>query len=310
MVTDCHFQENTASQGGAIFIGSGSHNLEILRSNFTMNSAFNSDGGAIYFDSSASPASPGIIDDVNFINNTGVFAGGAIFADGYNLTITDSIFFGNAADPTFGKGGAIYATSLGSLTSSLTISSTSFTDCSGFNGGAIFVGGGAVPSSETLITDCHFEGNSAEQHGGAIHNDISASSGSENLDILRSNFTMNSAIASGGAIYYLTANPPASPAIIDEVSFTNNTGEVGGAIYAEFYDLNIANSIFSGNVATNDDFVGIDIYDDTGNNVNCPIPANVAFCDATGSPTLVSTNEFTTICAGACTGQDTSCSGC
>lgn len=104
---DCHFEGNLASQGGAIFIGSGSHNLEILRSNFTMNSAFNSDGGAIYFDSSASPASPSIIDDAIFTDNTG-FVGGAIYANGYDLNITKTIFSGNAATNNDFVGGAIY----------------------------------------------------------------------------------------------------------------------------------------------------------------------------------------------------------
>jgi uncharacterized repeat protein (TIGR01451 family) len=158
------------------------------------------------------------IDNVTFADNVcdalgGDVGGGAIYALGGILNISNSVFSGNRG----GNGGAI-----GSLQARFTISDT------------VFSGNATNPR----------DGGGNGGHGGAIYIDGSSLG---TLVIQRSTFTANSASNLGGAIHtYMYGLPSAMT--IDQTTFANNAGTTnGGAIFHMNGALTVTASTFSGN---------------------------------------------------------------
>ena len=105
------------------------------------------------------------------------------------------------------------------------------------NGGAIY------STSETTITDCYFESNSATKLGGAVYaagGNITASTFADNTaneggavyftakaNIADSVFTLNSATKNGGAVYFEKRSYITNSNLTDNKANTNN----GGALY-------------------------------------------------------------------------------
>ncbi|MDX2038337.1 MAG: choice-of-anchor Q domain-containing protein [Isosphaeraceae bacterium] len=159
------FEDNEASQGGAIYADKGS-NLEVFESSFVDNQA-NAMGGAI------STREPILVQGSRFVGNESV-NGGAIAGDG--LKIVDSTFIDNEA---VSQGGALrgaWAVISGSL----------------FEGNEAGTHGGAIEGSNHTIQTSEFVGNQAKSYGGALL--VSWST------IQTSTFTKNSSGATGGAI--------------------------------------------------------------------------------------------------------------
>jgi len=157
------------------------------------------------------------VDDVTFFDNVALAAGadvggGAIYAQGGNVAITNSRFYYNRG----GNGGA-----LGNLQ-------------------AVFD-----------IADSVFQGNSthatvsgAGGHGGAIYIDGSSLG---LLKIRRTSFVGNSAAALGGAIHTWLYGLP-SGMLIEDSGFADNAGTTnGGAVFHMNGSLTITGSTFSGN---------------------------------------------------------------
>ena len=121
--------------------------------------------------------------------------------------------------------------------------------------GGEFDGGGAIyiqSEGTAIIQRSSFDGNQAG-NGGAIHNLLS------DLTVVNSTFTGNQSVRSGsggggGAIFIDGAKGDNGKIIIRSSNFTNNTAVLqGGAIFSQLYNNNtntIENSTLSGNSVT------------------------------------------------------------
>ncbi len=196
---------------------------------------YNAHGGSMYIGGTGTDVT------LNNITMSEGYAasGGAVFADtGTTLTINDSKFFVNKFNNA-GRGGAVVA--LGNLT----VNGSKFVD----NGNGGYGTGGAVYYNNTAdwsITDSIFRNNVASSGGGAVY-----STGGGTLTVNgNTDFSGNSGSGNGGgAIYILdgTLNVGMTNSAGETVTFTGNKG-VGGAIRAAgTNELNVSNTVFTGN---------------------------------------------------------------
>jgi len=172
------------------------------------------------------------------------------------LTVRNTTFSGNTADPFLIGGGAI------SNIGTLTVNNSTFSGNS-----ALGLEGGAIPNvtGATLsVSNSTFSGNNAHLGGGAISN-------AGRLTLANSTFSGNNAI-NGGAIEISTGTVTVTKSTLsgnsgsdnggaiaivtgDSLTVTNSTfsgnsaGNVGGAILNESATLTVTNSTFSGNSA-------------------------------------------------------------
>ena len=253
--TATRLEGNSAKSGGAIYVDAGSCSITgaVLKGNSATY------GGAAYTTSSGKLAANG----ATFEGNTATNIGGAICATGtQEITLTNCKFVNNIASGTaidseqIGRGGgAIYVSS----SSVVTVSGGSFTgnqsqgtkyDTVTDAGGAIMVDGGKLTvrnasftqntsakaggaigcSSATTTTmtidNCAFDGNVANNNGGAIfiqnyaYNDL--------IQISNSAFTKNTASTGSGAAIYVRTNGSAT---ISNISSSGGTWSWRGAIY-------------------------------------------------------------------------------
>ena len=248
------FVGNSAiAAGGALWLGD---RAEITNSDFIGNkvvgvedtAGVSIDGGGALFLGATSKT---VLNDVLFNGNSSAVEGGAISmrsaTQGNNsqakLDIFDSDFIGNTAVT---NGGAIYSTFYDSETvkNSVYINDTDFTSNSAKNGGAIYVeglmdlGGG---KASMKVVDADFERNTATEMGGAVYN-------ASNLTLTDVDFKFNTANTLGGAIY------SSGKLDLDKVNFVSNSviEEDGGALYITGgQENNITNSTFRDNHADN-----------------------------------------------------------
>ncbi|MCR5112669.1 MAG: hypothetical protein K6A63_01890 [Acholeplasmatales bacterium] len=150
-------------------------------------------------------------DNVQFIQNSGTYRGGAIYNLLGEVTIKNCTFQENTAS---GEGGAVYALN------PTNIYSSSFTSNSVTNkGGAIF------SNAITYIRDCTFDNNLSTKSGGGISIDGSSAT------IENCNFTSNRSEQSYGGAIHIESGATAS---ISTGTFNNNSAaKTGGAIYAD-----------------------------------------------------------------------------
>lgn len=129
------------------------------------------------------------------------------------------------------------------------------------------MGGGAIAlgaESLTVIENSIFEGNESMYHGGAIAMRAPADgdNSAADLDIIGSNFTSNSAVKNGGAIYstfYDSVNEKDS-VYIEDTYFSSNNAVNGGAIYNDGdadrkynkASMKILKGYFDGNIASSE----------------------------------------------------------
>ena len=177
--------------------------------------------------------------NLTFINNSAVLGGGLYWSK-TSVTINGMSFINNSAS----LGGAIYIPSGGnSATSPTQVINSNFSGNSADSGGAIYINNvGNIKISNNNFTD-----NSAVTEGGAIY--IPYSSSSILIDIGYSNFIRNNA-SQGGAIY--SGNKGTDTWNIHDCNFLNNSATVsGGAIYVA-NPQQIINCNFDGNKAVVD----------------------------------------------------------
>lgn len=198
---------------------------QVVNSTFTGNSAKNL-GGALSLMSYNTIANPGTttVSGSTFANNKVTEAGasgGAIYAEGTNLVVTDTEFSGNEATR---RGGAIYT----DAAASTKIQNATFTDNSSKNaGGAVALSDFHANSALTAtIENSTFTGNNTVRKGGALV--IFDEEGHQFLDVKVNNVKFTDNHANG--------------------SDTENG--TGGAIHSES-DLTVkGNSVFTGNTAS------------------------------------------------------------
>ena len=274
-IENCKFINNTATNGGAIYIAATVGSLTNLE--FTGNRAIE-DGGAIYFhhDSVTGEGSglyksnftnnvagddggalflygvSGRLYDVNFNNNIAHKDGGAIMINGTDWKIYDSTFNNNNA--TTRRGGAIY---LEESQSSDVVRCEFNNNFAGTNGGAIDWHDGA---SNGNVINSTFNGNIANRSAGAIY------WYGYNGTIYGSEFTNNKALGNAGALNpegVLTYGGDGGAVLftgdlgeLDKCMFINNSAvKRGGSIYLQgtgggsCKDASFRNCVFIGNVA-------------------------------------------------------------
>ena len=263
LVYNSNFTNNHAYDGGAIYVGSASGEINITKSTFRDNIAVTT-GGAISIDASAVT-----VNASNFYNNNAT-RGGALFVGGVGTDnyIYGSVFEGNNAISTNetamnGLGGAIDW-----VASSGTIVDTRFTDNHADYGGGVYFGENSINSR---IENCLFEGNDAKYNGGAIDcnsssmyltntvfdgnvaqfgaalcRETNAKSGSG----ANNTFKNNHAIVVGAALAWM-----GSIGIkIKNYTFINNSADVaGGAIYVSptSHNCSVIDCNFVDNYVTN-----------------------------------------------------------
>ncbi|MEM9661566.1 MAG: GC-type dockerin domain-anchored protein [Planctomycetota bacterium] len=204
------FDDNSASNGGAMFIDGGIDAVSLASCELVSNFAAE-DGGAAY-------VRPGIGQGVVRLSNcmvSGNFAfdrGGAVFAS--DVRDTDSDYIGNQAS----DGAAIHSQF---ITSALSTFDSNI---------AVFDGGGIVASGGGLVNVGAFLENFADR-GGAIFGPV----------VVRSSvFDRNSATSQGGALH--------GPDVVDNGTFTTNRAlSLGGAVFGA---NTIVGSTFTDNSAT------------------------------------------------------------
>jgi predicted outer membrane repeat protein len=155
-LTSDTFQGNTAAEsGGAIYIAAGMVTVQGTgasagaATSFTGNTAAGDYGGAIYNEGGTLIANYAI-----FTDNSAPDYGGAIEDDDGSSRVSDSGFTGNEAE----YGGGLEADALLSLTGD------TFTRNSSYDGGGIYVYGGATTLDKTVVF-----GNRARDEGGGIY---------------------------------------------------------------------------------------------------------------------------------------------
>ena len=155
------FDCNSAKSGGAIYVVNVMESL--INSKFSGNEAKEGDGGAIHANSVLR------IDGVSFEKNSASHFGGAIYAK-TAVYGKKSIFDSNSAK----SGGAIYTYTIGQGRSDgiqdMIFTNNKATAHDG-DGGAIYVSNykdWVITNIDTVIRSCRFEGNTAQNVGGAI----------------------------------------------------------------------------------------------------------------------------------------------
>ena len=263
LVYNSEFTNNRAYDGGAIYVGSASGEINITKSTFHDNIAVTT-GGAISINASAVT-----VNASNFYNNNAT-RGGALFVGGVGTDnyIYGSVFEGNNAISTTetamnGLGGAIDW-----VASSGTIVDTRFTDNHADYGGGVYFGENSINSR---IDNCLFEGNDAKYNGGAIdcnassmyltntvfdgnvaqfgaalcrETNVKSGSGANNT------FKNNHAIVVGAALGWMGS----VGITIKNYTFINNSADVaGGAIYVSptSHNCSVIDCNFEDNYVTN-----------------------------------------------------------
>lgn len=226
------FINNSSRYGGSVVYQTNSGSLNILNSAFQNNSVTRNNGGVIYnqYRTTAN------IDGSYFQENSASQYGGVIFNDG-DLTVTNSVFRSNIAQ----SGSAVYnsnnatlsnvyfidntsSESVGAVytTGMMNLSNAAFQNNTGVTGGAIGNYGIVGDGLYSVVKNSVFTDNSAT-YGGAVYN-------WDDMYIIDSSFSNNSATDGGGAIFNL--NAVFLIAQNEDIEFSGNTSSgVSNAIH-------------------------------------------------------------------------------
>ena len=277
MASNNIFENNRASEGGAVFIWKGSLTIADT-ANFSENKA-TFHGGALYLEHSH-----GLINEahVNFYKNRASFGGAAIIALG-SLNITGTANFSENIASRIG--GALYLTNSQVLINGTNIS---FSKNLGYGGGGLFIEYSSVLFERTntfsenhggiysLDASLVFSGNSlfynntVHDSGGAIISFFGDLSFTGNTS-----FINNSALKNGGAIYASQARVMFDNTVI----FLSNSAQNGGAMYlingATLTLRSHANLNMSYNRAT--DYGGAIYHKDIVTPDQCKLNNNIVF---------------------------------
>lgn len=226
-LTDCYFNDNSASSGGVIATYNTIANIQNC---VFYNSSASRFGGVIYGIKSSFN-----IKNSSFELNRAKYAG-AIYANSSTVNLKDSYF---SLSQAFSFGGVI-----ASFSSQLDINHVEFRDYASLNdaGGAIYSIGGTLDA-----VDSSFENGSAD-FGGAICT-LKCDSTIDN-----SKFTANEAVYYGGSIYNMYGK-----ITLTGNGFKNTQARIGGSIFNRFSNsFSLTNNQFTDSTANTGDIVFID----------------------------------------------------
>ena len=261
-ISSCTFQESTAMKDGGAIKNVGKE-LHLRNSFFDRNSAgYQGCGGAVYnFPDPSTPEQLFIIETSAFYNNSACHKAGAIFATSIETKISNSTFRRNRASY---DGGAIDMHG----GKKLEIDKSIFQDNNASaHGGAVF-----THYLYAILKASFFENNNAGASGGGIHAD------SVNITIVISNCTVkgNTARKHGGAIYSY-GNEFICIEIDKSLLQKNCAGLDGGALFTSELHVILKASFLENNNAGNR---GGGIHADSVNTAiaisDCTIKGNIA----------------------------------
>lgn len=248
-VENCQFIDNVASKHGAAIHSTGG-SLTIVNSKFTHNLAYNTNGGALSSNTKNTLVKNCIFKNNAILDHSTKVRGGAAFF-GQDSKIIGCTFTNNYCDSTYGTKTAH------SKTNPSTGGAIAFyegkhtvTNCK-FNKNHVDNHGGAIFGSNKVksltITKCEFNSNKATyEDGGAI------SYSGDKLTISNSKFKNNYAKEDGGAIDTYSADKSKVVVNINKCIFDSNTAHKGaGAVWlGTITHYTIKNSEFKYNKAT------------------------------------------------------------
>lgn len=216
-ITGCEFEDNKAGEsGGAVFVVGW--NATVADSTFNKNNATKTGGAVAWFSTKT-----GVIEGSTFTNNIANAAGGAVSWQKAGGEITDSTFTANEAP----NAGAVYW-----IGNEGTIKGGKFSKnkATGNLGGAIFADANANATKLTISST--FEENTALNGGAvALYN---------NAEIVKSQFTNNTATSQGAALF-----AQATTNLTESVFEKNNPASNSADIYnAPEGTLNLKNNTF------------------------------------------------------------------
>lgn len=276
------FVNGNSNNGGAIY---NDGDLTIGDCTFS-NNVVTGSGGAIYTTTELIANNCVFMDNDITTRNNAERDGGAIYAEGSSLTVTNSKFTGNIKNYIDGvatgqnvQGGAIatfaantlidnceFTDNAGFLGSAIVawtanragviiVNNSKFENNHGYQGGAIFAQSLAsltVDNSEftgNYVTATETPGKQTWSSGGAIDSEVKTT-------ITNSNFTANSAQHNGGAVYIQPGN---NPGVVDNCRFEDNTAGAwyGALYYSGSNTLTVTNSYFNNNDAPKASAIGL-----------------------------------------------------
>eukprot|EP00736_Rhodelphis_marinus_P012644 Rmarinus@m.14089 len=215
------FQNNTASNGGSVFVERS--NVSLVASEFAHNRAIH--GAGIL-----SSVTTGVISNCSFTENVAVGGGAIVIFDQADLLIKHTDFVGNMGSEKAGAIGAF------DIVGEVSIDRCRFISNQAANGGAIQFDNNEAPDGFSLwpIRNSFFVGNVAATTGAGI------SMSSHRALIQNCTFEQNigSATLSGGAVYLAGADTFAD--ILDSI-FQDNAAPSGGTVYARAASFRFSN---------------------------------------------------------------------
>ncbi|MEM6699066.1 MAG: choice-of-anchor Q domain-containing protein, partial [Bacteroidota bacterium] len=274
---NCTFINNQADDnGGGIYFEGNPNGFStpiFTACTFSNNAATNFWGGALYFRFDDGGQLNANLTDCVFNNNTAQVHGGAIYIDVENSGINNSTLINctfNSNSTTDGSGGAIFSNIGAAAEYSMNYINCLFYTNSAFSGGAIFDFTGGMTTNASIyrntFTNCEFDGNSANNGGGAM---FLLAKGTSSFHQFRTcSFKNNNSAIIGGAVCLRAIDVTYNAEFEDCVFQFNHTGSSGGAVIMEAVDANgemnasYLNCIFDRN---NADFGGGGIYDGSTN---------------------------------------------
>ncbi|GAB1486494.1 hypothetical protein MASR2M79_15440 [Aminivibrio sp.] len=198
-IRNCSFYGNRASQGGALYMASGSTST-VTDCTFSGNSA--NMGAAIFNDESAS-----LIQRCFFEANFAVLdSGGGIYSTGSPAPEVDGCtFFKNKAGD---RGGGMY------VTNDARVKGSTFTENEAADGGGMF-----NIDFEPVVTNCTFSKNTATANGGGMQNYEDATT-----IVMNCTFSGNSAALGGNMYNYLDIK--GNPTVTNSIFWGGVNGEI------------------------------------------------------------------------------------
>lgn len=234
-VTDCMFQQNTATLGGGIYMSNCSNDLSFSGNTLSLNEAI--DGAGAYFTNLSLTNAP-VIGNNQFTYNTASGNGGGIYIVS---SVIDLIIGGEFIENFAVNGGGLYVTE--SEISSLELLNLNLNEA-GVNGGGILL----YQSHINLILSKLFNNSSANFGAGIYIEGIHISSNANK--IINCLIVDNIANSHGGGIFTKNSFYSYSNTIANNTS----TSGQGGGIYHDNCSSTIVNTILWGNIAfTNPD---------------------------------------------------------
>ena len=225
-------------EGGALRIFAKS--IEITNCVFENNYAVNA-SGALHTSYTPRQVENIVVKNCQFTNNSAGNAGGALGVFGYNFLIENCTFQSNHVNYNTNCYGGAVQVGMDTDESYGVIKNSKFVDNYAKSEKGISHGGAGCVRNGTSYINCFFQNNVAD-HGGALT--YHASGSLENCE-----FYSNNATLYGGAVS-ISLEHSTMDLFVNNCSFNDNTAPLGGAMRLSGMNININDSTFNDNLAS------------------------------------------------------------